>query len=148
MAVKPDIIGRGWSFPFRFTSVGRVKRIVGIEQAFGIEKINMAIRQILGTKIGSRVIDRTFGSDLRGIIFEPIDQLSATRLQLAVSEAIQTWEKRIELLNVEVSILRAAEGVLEARMEYQIISTQQIGNLVFPFYLTPEMRVQGQVTIQ
>jgi len=111
------------------------------------EKIIMAIRQILGTKIGSRVIDREFGSDLRGIVFEPIDQLSATRLQLAVSEAIQTWEKRVELLNVEVSIIRAAEGVLEARVEFLVISTQQIGNLVYPFYLTPEMRVQGQITV-
>jgi len=147
MAVKPDIIGRGWAFPFRFTSVGRVKKIVGIERAEGIEKIIMAIRQILGTKIGSRVIDREFGSDLRGIVFEPIDQLSATRLQLAVSEAIQTWEKRVELLNVEVSIIRAAEGVLEARVEFLVISTQQIGNLVYPFYLTPEMRVQGQITV-
>jgi hypothetical protein len=147
MAVKPDIVGRGWSFPFRFTGIGRVNKIVGVEKAFGIEKINMAIRQILGTKLGSRVIDRDFGSDLRGIIFEPIDQLSATRLQLAVSEAIQTWEKRVELLNVEVSLLRSREGVLETRVEYQVITTQQIGNLVYPFYLTPEMRVQGQITI-
>lgn len=124
-----------------------MNKIVGVEKAFGIEKINMAIRQILGTKLGSRVIDRDFGSDLRGIIFEPIDQLSATRLQLAVSEAIQTWEKRVELLNVEVSLLRSREGVLETRVEYQVITTQQIGNLVYPFYLTPEMRVQGQITI-
>lgn len=147
MAVKPDIIGKGWRFPFRFTSLGGVKKIVGIARASGIEKINMAIRQILGTKIGSRVIDREFGSDLRGLIFEPIDQLSATRVQLATVEAIQRWEKRVELLNVEISILRAKEGVIEARVEYQVISTQQVGNLVYNFYLTPEMRVQGQITI-
>lgn len=147
MAVKPDIIGRGWEFPFRFTPLGGVRRLIGVGCASGEDKINMAIRQILGTKIGARVIDREFGSDLRGLIFTPIDQLSATRVQLATVEAIQRWEKRIELLNVEISILRSAEGVIEARIEYQIIATQQIGNLVYPFYLTPEMRVQGQINI-
>lgn len=147
MAVKPDIIGRGWEFPFRFTPLGGVKRLVGIGRANGVEKINMSLQQILGTKIGARVIDREFGSDLRGLIFDPIDQISATRVQLATVEAIQRWERRIELLNVEISILRSAEGVIEARIEYQIIATQQIGNLVYPFYLTPEMRVQGQINI-
>jgi hypothetical protein len=41
-----------------------------------------------------------------------------------------------------------AEGVMEAKIEFQIISTQQVGNLVYSFYLTPEMRVQGQINIR
>lgn len=148
MAVtRPDVLGRGWSFPFRFSSVGRVRKIVGVSQAESLEKVKMAIRQILGTKIGTRVIDRDFGSDLRSLVFEPIDSVTTTSLRLTITEALQTWERRIQLLNVQVNIDRADEGVLDAEISFRIISTQQIGNLVFPFYITPDMRVQGQLNV-
>lgn len=147
MAVHPDILGKGWAFPFRFTSFGRVRKLVGVKVADGVDKVKMAIIQILGTKIGSRVIDRDFGSDTRGLIFTPIDQLSAIRLRLATIDAIQKWEKRVELLNVEVSLDRVKEGVLEIGIEFRIISTQVVGNLVYAFYISAEDRVQNQITI-
>jgi hypothetical protein len=148
MATRPDLLGKGWGFPFRFTSLGRVKRLVGVDPAAGVEKVIMSIKQILGTKIGSRVIDRDFGSDLRELLFDPIDELSSARVRFAISSAIQQWERRAELLDIEISLLRVAEGVMEAKIEFQIISTQQVGNLVYSFYLTPEMRVQGQINIR
>lgn len=147
MAVRPDILGKGFAFPFRFSSIGRVRKVVGVAAADGVEKVGMAIQQILGTRIGSRVIDRDFGSDLRGLIFEPIDEVSVARLRLAVSEGIQKWERRVEIISIEISTLRATEGVLEAAVQFRIISTQQVGNIVYPFYLTPDMRVQGQITV-
>lgn len=148
MAVtRPDVLGRGWAYPFRFSSVGRVRKIVGISQAESLDKVKMAIRQILGTKIGTRVIDRDFGSDLRGLVYEPIDDVTATALRLTITEALQTWERRITLLNVQVSIDRAAEGVIDAEVSFRINATQQVGNLVYPFYITPDMRVQGQIDV-
>lgn len=147
MASNPDILGKGWGFPFRFTSLGRVNQLTSgtVDQA--IEKVRMAITQILGTKIGSRVIDRDFGSDMRGLIFTPIDDLSAARVRFAIMDSIQNYEKRVEILNVEVSTSKAAAGVLEASIDFRIIATQVTGNLVYPFYLTPEMRVQGQINV-
>lgn len=144
---RPDVLGQGWAFPFRFSSVGRVRKIVGVTPASSLEKIKMAIRQILGTRIGSRVIDREWGSDLREIIFEPIDEVAATSLRLAITEALQTWERRITMLNVSISIDRAIEGVLDAEVIFRVNATQQQGNLVFPFYITPDMRVQNQITV-
>lgn len=147
MATRPDILGRGWAYPFRFSSVGRVRKIVGVTQAESLEKVKMALRQILGTRLGTRVIDRGFGSDLKEIVFEPIDDLTVSTLRLAITEAIQQWERRVDLLNVAVSLERAQEGVLDARVDFRITSTQQVGNLVYPFYITPDMRVQGQITV-
>lgn len=147
MATNPDIIGRGWVFPFRFTTLGSVAKIVGMSPDDAIAKIQMSIAQILGTKIGSRYIDRDFGSDLRGLIFTPIDSLSAARVRGAIIDAIQNNEKRVEILNVDVSIARAKEGVLETSIDFRVISTQVEGNLVYPFMLSPDMRVQGQISI-
>ena len=145
--IREDILGRGWSFPFRFSAVGRVRKIVGVAAADSLEKVKMSIRQILGTRAGSRVIDRSFGSDLRNIVFEPIDDLTANRLRLAVTGAIRRWERRVEVLGVFVSLDRAREGVLECSIDFRVAATQQEGNLVYPFYITPDMRVRGQINV-
>jgi phage baseplate assembly protein W len=147
MATNPDILGKGWTFPFRFTSRGGVAQFTSGTVDQSIEKVRMSISQILGTKVGSRVIDRPFGADLRGLIFTPIDDLSAARVRFSIMDAIQTYEKRVEILNIEVSITKASLGVLEASIDFRIIATQVTGNLVYPFYLTPEMRVQGQINV-
>jgi hypothetical protein len=147
VAIHPDILGKGWAFPFRFSSIGRVKKLIGVAAAEKTDKVAMAIKQILGTKIGSRVIDRDFGSDLRGLIFTPIDELSAARIRYAILDSIQKWERRVEVLNIDISITRALDGVIDADIQFRIIATQQIGNLVYPLYITSEMRVQGQINV-
>ena len=44
------------------------------------------------------------------------------------------FEARIEVLNVFVDPRDAAEGKLTVELEYRVRRTNQIGNLVFPFY--------------
>ena len=147
MSQKVDIIGRGWAFPFRFSTVGRVSRLIGVSDASSTEKISMSIRQIIGTKIGSLVIDRDFGSDLREILFTPIDEVSIARVRFAITSAIQTWEKRVDVQSVDVNVARVKDGVIDVTIYYKIISTQKEGNLVYPLYVTDEMKVQGQINV-
>jgi phage baseplate assembly protein W len=147
MTKATDIVGRGWAFPFRFTTVGRTSKMVGVSRVASTEKIVMAMRQILGTRIGSRVIDRNFGSDLREILFTPIDEVSIARVRFAVTSAIQRWERRVELLDVAVDISSAQSGRIDVTVDFKVISTQEIGNLVYPLYITDEMRVQGQIDV-
>jgi phage baseplate assembly protein W len=147
MATRPEILGKGWAFPFRFSSVGRVSKLTGTTPAESVEKVKMAISQILGTRIGSRVIDRTFGSNLRGIVFEPIDELTVINLRAAIVDSIERFEFRAIVTRVEISIANAASGVIESDISFRITGTQIEGNLVFPFYITPDMRVQNQITV-
>lgn len=147
MAVRPDILGKGWAFPFRFTSLGRISKLTGVTPAESVEKVKMAIKQILGTRTGSRVIDRNFGSNLRGIVFEPIDDLTAASFRAAIVDAIERFEFRAVVTRVEISIARAEDGVIEADISFRITGSQIEGNLVFPFYITPDMRVQNQLTV-
>ena len=146
-ATREEVLGRGWSFPFRFSSVGRVRKVVGVEPADSVDKIKMALRQILGTRRGSRVIDRTFGSDLREIVFEPIDDLTARNLRVAVAGAIRQWERRVVVTRIFVSLEQAKAGILTCQVDFRVTATQQEGNLVYPFYITPDMRVRGQINV-
>jgi phage baseplate assembly protein W len=144
---RQDVIGRGWAFPFRFTGVGRTGNLVGVSDAASLEKIAMSIRQILSTRIGSRVMDRDFGTELKDILFTPIDEISAARVRFAITDALQRWERRIQVTQVDVSIARAAEGVIDSEIFYLITATQQEGNLVYPLYITEDMVVQGQINV-
>jgi phage baseplate assembly protein W len=144
---RNDIIGKGWAYPFRFTKVGRTGKLVGVSDATSLEKVSMSIRQILGTKRGSRVMDRDFGTDLREILFDPIDEVSIARVRFTIMDALQTWERRIDILDVDVSIDRVKEGIIDVEIFYRVIATQLEGNLVYPLYITEEMQVVGQLNV-
>lgn len=146
--MKPvDVIGKGWSYPFRFTPVGRVGKLVGVSSSSSSEKVMMSIRQILGTKIGSRVIDRDFGSDLRDVLFTPIDEVSIARVRFAVTSAIQRWERRIDLLNVEVDTSRVSEGVIDVGIQFKVLATAEEGTLIYPLSISEEMKISGQINV-
>jgi Bacteriophage baseplate protein W len=52
----------------------------------------------------------------------------------SVEEALQRFEARIDVLNVEVNEDATVQGQLIVEIEYRVRKTNQSGNLVFPFY--------------
>lgn len=136
MAVNFDIIGKGWFFPFRFAETG------GIQRASGIPLIKMSIRQIILTRIGSRVPLRQFGSPVKDLHFAPIQPDVGVALEHFIREAIDTWERRVLLNSVKVELAFMREGRLEISVSFTIRSTHETGSLVFPFYLSVEQRKQ------
>ena len=149
MPVKTDIIGGGLAWPVRLNGRGGFKTIFAKDSPeSGIDKVRSSIIQILSTKVGTRVIDRDFGCDLRDTIFEPLDagaEISQQRIATSLSEALQRWEKRAEITKLQVSFLRASEGVLEIHLEFRLLATHQVGNLVYDLYIDPSMRTKAIV---
>lgn len=64
--------------------------------------IEKSLETIILTPIGSRVFNRRFGSRVTNILFDPIDSITAGRLQREIQNAVYTWEARISELVVEV----------------------------------------------
>ena len=122
-------LGRGWAYP------------VHIDQATGgiavseyEEDIRQSIRVILGTSRGERVMRPDFGCGIHDLVFEVVDMATETRIGAAVRESITKYEARIELLGVRVLTDNIVNGELLIEMEYRVRRTNQIGNLVYPFY--------------
>jgi len=69
----------------------------------GIDQIKSDMLVLLLTNPGERVMNPTFGTPLRKLIFEPND--SALRLQAKnmIINSIKKWEPRISVRNIEVS---------------------------------------------
>ena len=122
-------LGRGWSFPVRLDP-----RTGGIAVSEYENDIEESIRIILRTSRGERVMRPDFGCGIHDLVFDVVDQSTLTRVETSVRDAMTRFEARIELLDVIVNPRDAAEGRLIVSLDYRVRRTNQIGNLVFPFY--------------
>jgi uncharacterized protein len=124
-----DFLGRGWAFPVAPDQTGEVRLV---EDA---EDIREAIRIIVETEPGERVMRPDFGAGLRSIVFEPMNTGTIALVQHRVLLALTTWEPRIDGVTVAVTADAAATGRLDVRIDYRIRATNTFDNLVYPFYL-------------
>jgi phage baseplate assembly protein W len=131
MAVVTDskaFLGRGWAFPIDIDATGE------IATAAYEDDIQQAIRIILGTEPGERVMRPDFGTGLRGLMFEPINTTTIALAQFRVQQALILWEPRIDQVNVQVTG-DLPNGKLIIKVSYRIRTTNTFYNLVYPFYL-------------
>ena len=121
-------LGVGWGFPVEV-------RHAGILLAEHEEDIAQAIRIVLGTEQGERIMRPEFGVALRRMIFTPIGTTTLAMIRKTVEDAIIRWEPRVDLRNVSASVDRSAIGRVNVDLEYVVRSTNTFYNLVYPFYL-------------
>ena len=83
--------------------------------------VRHSIYQILGTRIGERVMLSTFGSRLHELLFEPIDEITIALARIYTIEAIEKWEPRVEFNEVVVRV-NPDSGWIEIYADYAIIN--------------------------
>jgi len=76
----------------------------------GIDHLRQSVRDILTTRIGTRVMRREYGSDLPDLVDAPMTPLLAMDLYAATAQALRQWEPRLRLQ--AVAILAAAPGTV------------------------------------
>jgi phage baseplate assembly protein W len=128
-------LGNGLNFPLRTNPRGEIMLVSGNED------IDQAIRIILSTRPGERVMRPTFGCRAHELIFEPFSASTATLLQEYVLDALRMWEPRIEVTNVNIITEMNGAGALLAEIEYYIKSTHDTRSIVFPFYIAEEQEI-------
>jgi uncharacterized protein len=126
-----DIIGSGLAFPLSVNHRG------GIALARGEEDIEQAITVILGTIPGERPMRPEFGCEIHQLVFDTIDAEMIGRMDTAIRVALDRWEPRIEVSNIEFDLGGANEGRLDIELAYRVRATSQDHNLVYPFYVIP-----------
>ncbi|MET0422240.1 MAG: GPW/gp25 family protein [Actinoplanes sp.] len=125
-----DFIGNGWAFPAAISRNGTVRLVSGVEE------IDAAIRMILSTVPGERVMRPEFGCAMWEMLFAPLSAGTIGLIEQAVREALGRWEPRIELHSVD-AVGDQATGTVHITVAYRIRSTNDVRNLVFPFYTIP-----------
>lgn len=124
-----DFLGAGWKFPLRVDPTGRI--VLSHQE----DDIKEAIWIILSTAKGERAMRPEFGCGIHDLAFAPNNPATRNLVETTVREALNTFEDRIEILNLNVSGDEADTGKLMISLDYQVKSTNGRFNLVFPFYL-------------
>ncbi len=132
--VERDYLGTGWQFPVRPNRRGE------IEQSSGVDDIEGAIRIVLGTAKGERIMRPEFGCGIHEYVFTSMNATVRTLIETAVEDALVKWEPRIEVSNVEAPQTVRDDGVLPIRLDYRVRQSNTEHNLVYPFYLTEGRR--------
>jgi phage baseplate assembly protein W len=122
-------IGRGMSFPFRFSSTGRSHQPVTTQ---GIDKINQAIHMILSTRPGERLFLPEYGSRLPELVFEQDDEVLHILLRIWTADALARWEKRITVKGVTTDD-DPDHNTVSVSIDYVINKSHTRGSYVFPF---------------
>jgi phage baseplate assembly protein W len=97
--------------------------------------VEQAIRIILGTDWGERVMRPDFGAGLNSFVFGPLNQTTLRSVQSRVQESLIKWEPRIDVEQVKVSLDPSEPGKLVVAVTYRIRVTNSVNNLVYDFYL-------------
>jgi phage baseplate assembly protein W len=124
-----DFLGRGWTFPAGVDATGRIA-LSEYE-----EDIREALRIILLTSKGERMMRPDFGAGLHDFVFDTMSATNIGRVQAAVTDALIKWEPRVEVLGVKVEPEQGELGKLLVDIDYKVRATNNRFNLVFPFYL-------------
>jgi phage baseplate assembly protein W len=125
-----DFLGSGWAFPVQLQA-GKV------QLANAEVDVRQSIEIILGTALGERVMEPTFGCRLQELVFAEQNAGLQGLAAHYVEEALTLWEPRIQLKDVQVVPSADQEGLLLITINYAIRSRNYPQNLVYPFYLTP-----------
>lgn len=126
-----SIVGRGWTFPVRFTARG------GIALTSGTEEIDASLRMILSTAPTERVMRPEFGCRIWDLLFHPIDANTLGQIEQAVREAVAQWEPRVDLEQVTATPDDQDVGLVRVDVAYRLRATNDRRNLVYPFYVIP-----------
>ncbi|OBZ12264.1 MULTISPECIES: GPW/gp25 family protein [Bacillales] len=128
--MSASFLGKGWKFPVQVdATTGRIR------MAEGEEDIEEAIRIIIRTSKGERLMRPDFGCGLRDFVFGTTDETSLRLIASDVQEAIRIWEPRVKDVEVEVKPDRQNNGRVLMSVSYAVRSTNNLFNQVFPFYL-------------
>lgn len=129
-------LGSGLRFPIQTDARGQ------IELSSGVQDIEQAIRIIISTRPGERVMRPNFGCRAQELLFEPRSPTTVSLLQEYVHDALRIWEPRIEVIRVDVTLDESRDGALLAEIEYQVKATHDTRSIVYPFFIDEESEIE------
>jgi hypothetical protein len=128
--VFTSFLGTGWGFPPTFSDasgdVAMISEVNDILESLGI---------LLSTSIGERIMQPSYGCNLRDFLFEPIDVPTMAYMRSLITDAILYHEPRIRLNKVNFNTDEYLEGKLLIEIDFVVSSTNSRYNFVYPFYI-------------
>jgi phage baseplate assembly protein W len=126
-----SFIGQGFSWPMGVDHTGSIKL------TDGADVLERAMRIVLLTAPGERLMRPQFGCRIWDLLFEPITPNLLGLLAEAVRDALAQWEPRVEVEQVVPEPDGNDGGLVHIQVTYRVRATNDRRNLVYPFYVIP-----------
>lgn len=95
----------------------------GIQMVEEAASVRQAILLLLSTDKGERVMRPTYGCDLRKLAFMPNDATTHGMAIHYVRQALERWERRIEILRLDAYANEECPERLEICLDYRVRRT-------------------------
>lgn len=126
-----SFVGRGFTWPLRVDASG------SIALTDGSGDLDDAIRVVLLTAPGERLMRPQFGCRIWDLLFEPVTANLLGLVDQAVRDALAQWEPRIAVEDVTPRQDDELHGLVHIDITYRVKATNDRRNLVHPFYVIP-----------
>jgi phage baseplate assembly protein W len=120
-----EILGSGVAFPLQ------------VDRRGDETDIDQAMLLILGTAPGERPMRPEFGCGVHDFVFDTIDAGTVARMETEIRAALDRWEPRVEVTDVQFDLDGTDRGELVIQITYRVRATNHVRNLVYPFYVIP-----------
>ena len=95
--------------------------------------VKRSIRNLIQTNPGERFFQPILGTDLRSVLFEPMDSISASSLQSLITQTITNHEPRCKLISVDV-VPNDAQQSFAVTVQFMIINNQSVQTTTITLY--------------
>ena len=101
-----------------------------VQKDTDIDAIYNSIANIVLTTQGERRMLPTFASNIKRLLFEPIDEVSARLIAESLLDAIRVWENRIDITGFDIQPLYDSNQY-KCRLKFTIQSSDDIEAIDF-----------------
>lgn len=74
-----------------------------IDKVYDVKAVKQSLKNLLFTDYYERLYHPEIGSPLAGLLFEPVDPLTAAAIEKAIEQIILDYEPRVQVVSVEVN---------------------------------------------
>lgn len=121
-------LGQGLKFPFEVDTFGRV----ALQN--DKELVKQSLEILFNEPVGTELMREHYGSQVREVIFEPNDVIAAGLLDYFIVDAIQKWERRIQIIDITYDQPPQSPALINCSIKYLIKQSSEIDSFIFPFY--------------
>jgi phage baseplate assembly protein W len=95
-----------------------------IGKKYDVNSVKQALRNLFLYQRGEKKFNPNFGSGIRGLLFEPVDNITASILEKEIQVMVENYEPRVRIDNIFV-VASPDTNDYEVRVDFYVIGVRE-----------------------
>lgn len=95
-----------------------------IGKKYDVNSVKQALRNLFLYQRGEKKFNPNFGSGIRGLLFEPVDNITASILEKEIQVMVENYEPRVRIDNILV-VASPDTNDYEVRVDFYVIGVRE-----------------------